>query len=181
MRLSIRLGLPSLFILLGALPSAALPPVGNSAYFADPPELVRAISTEKVIDAPHPEYGFTLRIPGDAGAPVARVVIQQQQGYDNHLDFDLAHTRLYLGDSYSSPKAPVGNVTYNPATRSIAIFFNPPLAPGQTVTVGISPYQNPRVPGVYLFGVTAYPQGENPQGQFLGYGRLNFYGYGFFR
>jgi hypothetical protein len=29
---------------------------------------------------------------------------------------------------------------------------------------------------VYLLGVTAYPDGENGLGQFLGYGRINFDG-----
>jgi Protein of unknown function (DUF2808) len=30
--------------------------------------------------------------------------------------------------------------------------------------------------GVYEFGVTAYPTNQDGLGQFLGYGRINFYG-----
>jgi len=35
--------------------------------------------------------------------------------------------------------------------------------------------RNPCYGGAYLFGLTAFPQGEVPHGQFLGYGRIHFY------
>ena len=44
------------------------------------------------------------------------------------------------------------------------------------ITVAIESQRNPSWSGVYEFGVTAYPTGENGLGQFLGYGRINFYG-----
>jgi hypothetical protein len=60
-------------------------------------------------------------------------------------------------------------------TRMVSVTFDPPIAPGQTVTVGLRPVRNPNVGGVYLFGVTAFPAGEKVHGQFLGFGRLQFY------
>ena len=59
--------------------------------------------------------------------------------------------------------------------QSVTLTFDPPVAPGNTVTIALEPERNPRRSGVYLFGVTAYPSGEKTYGQFLGYGRLHFY------
>nr|WP_277883373.1 DUF2808 domain-containing protein [Nostoc flagelliforme] len=48
--------------------------------------------------------------------------------------------------------------------------------PGNTVTIALAVRRNPIGSGVYQFGVTAYPDGENSLGQLLGYGHINFYG-----
>jgi hypothetical protein len=54
--------------------------------------------------------------------------------------------------------------------------FDQPVMPGNTVTVMIPTSANPSFGGVYEFGVTAYPEGDNPLGQFLGLRRINLYG-----
>ena len=41
------------------------------------------------------------------------------------------------------------------------VTFNPPIQPGQTVTVALDATANPWYGGVYLFGVTAYPEGNS--------------------
>jgi hypothetical protein len=53
--------------------------------------------------------------------------------------------------------------------------FDPPVAPGTTVRVSIPAIANPQSGGTYLFGVTAFPAGENSSGQFLGYSQIRFY------
>ena len=58
---------------------------------------------------------------------------------------------------------------------SYTLQFSPPLPPGQTITLALAPHRNPRHAGVYLFGLQAYPVGENPQPSFIGYARLSFY------
>lgn len=63
-------------------------------------------------------------------------------------------------------------------TRSVAIAFSPPVPPGKTVTIALHPRRNPESGGIYQFGLTAFPPGEKSHGQFLGFGRLHFYGYG---
>jgi len=57
------------------------------------------------------------------------------------------------------------------------VTFDPPVTPGKR-SIGLRPVRNLRFSGVYLFGVTAYPVGEKSHGQFLGFGRLHFYGGG---
>lgn len=57
----------------------------------------------------------------------------------------------------------------------VTVAFNPPVQPGKTVTVALRAKKNPTGGGIYLFGIKAFPGGENSYGQFLGYGRLHFY------
>jgi hypothetical protein len=44
------------------------------------------------------------------------------------------------------------------------------------MTIALAAQKNPTSTGVYLFGVTAYPDGENGLEQFLGYGRIHVSG-----
>jgi hypothetical protein len=53
------------------------------------------------------------------------------------------------------------------------VVFDPPIQPGTTITVFVQPKRHPRYENIYLFGLVAYPVGDNTQGQFLGYGRLD--------
>jgi hypothetical protein len=55
------------------------------------------------------------------------------------------------------------------------VTFDPPVPPGKIITIGLRPTRNPLYDGVYLFRVTAFPPGEKATGQFLGFGRLQFY------
>ena len=50
--------------------------------------------------------------------------------------------------------------------------FATPIEPGNTVTIAIKPTQNPTQDGIYLFGLTAYPTGDNSQGMYLGSSRI---------
>jgi hypothetical protein len=59
--------------------------------------------------------------------------------------------------------------------NQVTIAFDPPIAPGQTVTVSLQAHRNPQQGGVYLFGVTAFPMGERNSGLFLGCGRVNIF------
>jgi hypothetical protein len=72
-------------------------------------------------------------------------------------------------------KLTLQDITADSKTRTVSLILNPPVPPGKTVTIAMKPVQNPTVSGVYLYGVTAYPAGAKSHGQFLGYGRLQFY------
>ncbi|MDJ0719441.1 MAG: DUF2808 domain-containing protein [Prochloraceae cyanobacterium] len=49
--------------------------------------------------------------------------------------------------------------------QEIELIFEKPISAGTTFTIGIVPQKNSRYAGVYLFGVTAFPRGENLQMQ----------------
>lgn len=59
-------------------------------------------------------------------------------------------------------------MTQDRKKQTVILNFDPPVTPGQTITIGLRPVQNPWISGVYLFGVTANPRGEKSHGQFRG-------------
>lgn len=144
----------------------------GTTYFANVPRLENARTTFNTARFFGATYYFTLRIPNDAGEPLQRLMFNQQEGVDR-VRFNLQRTRAYADPNRKQP-IEIAKVMAD-QQGSISIYFDPPVLPGETVMVGLRPYRNPRTSGVYLFGVTAFPQGEQAHGQFLGYGRLHFY------
>ena len=103
------------------------------------------------------------------------MTINQRQGGDN-IRYDLEDTRAFEGTRRDrGERIKLGEVTRDRKTRTVTLNFNPPIPPGRAVTIGLRPVKNPMSSGVYLFGVTAFPAGEKPHGQFIGFGRLHFY------
>ena len=156
----------------------------GKVYFVQPPDLVAATTTFNSVNVWGATYYFTIDVPQQAGEPLQRLEIVQRQGGDN-IRFKLADSRAFTGtrDRRGAAMA-LGEVTQERHNRTVFVNFDPPIPPGQTITVGLRPVRNPRNSGVYLFGVTAFPAGEKAHGQFLGYGRLQFYsgggrGFGF--
>ncbi|HEY9642399.1 MAG TPA: DUF2808 domain-containing protein [Coleofasciculaceae cyanobacterium] len=146
-------------------------------YFNHPPTLVNATTTERRTTASGATYYFTLSVPEDAGEPLQRIAIAQKDGSDSFrmVQYRTDNTRAFIGTPRKRGDAlAVGETTFDSNTQTVTVTFAEPVAPGQTVTVGLRPTRNPVVDGIYLFGVTAYPAGNNSYGQFLGYGRLNF-------
>jgi Protein of unknown function (DUF2808) len=149
----------------------------GQVYFDHPPTLVDAITTERRTASSGATYYFMLSIPDDAGEPLQRIVITQRNGSDSArmVRYKTENTRAFTGTPRNRNTAlTVGNTAFDRDTQTVTVTFDQPVSPGQTVTIGLRPLRNPILDGIYLFGVTAYPAGENAYGQFLGYGRLNF-------
>lgn len=150
----------------------------GTTFFERPPSLVGATTTRDSVNASRPTYYFTIDVPDNAGEPLQQIAIAQHnnQGVTGNIQFDLEETRAFVGTRRQRGDAlPLQSVSYDRDTRTLVIDFAPTVAPGQTVTIALKPRHNPRRGGVYLFGVTAFPEGSQPHGQFLGYGRLQFY------
>jgi len=154
-------------------PAAAVQLADGTVYFNHPPRLLGARTTEKNVRALGSKYYFTLSVPADAGESLQRVTIAQRESPDD-LRFDLEDTLAFIDEDRDQQVA-LGEVTSNKGRSVVSVTFNPPIPPGKTVTVRLEPRRNPDIGGVYLFGVTAFPQGEKSRGQFLGFGRLHFY------
>jgi hypothetical protein len=147
-------------------------------YFERPPSLVDSGTTRNRVLAYDPTYYFTLEVPQNAGEPLARVAIAQQNAsnFARSVEFDLEDSRAFVGTRRDRGEAlTLTNLTTDPETQTVSVTFDPPVPPGTVVTLGLNAERNPRSGGVYLFGVTAFPPGESAYGQFLGYGRFNFY------
>jgi hypothetical protein len=153
----------------------------GTVYFTHTPSLVYSGTTYNSVRVPNPTYYFTIDVPKDAGEPLEKVTINQHQGIEN-IDFDLRKTSVFVGTkSHEQEKLSLKDVTRDKKTHTVTLTFDPPVTTVGSITIALQPYQNPWSSGVYLFGVTAFPAGAKSYGQFLGYGRLQFYSNGHYR
>ncbi|GET44282.1 DUF2808 domain-containing protein [Microseira wollei] len=147
----------------------------GTTYFANPPRLMGAVTTQKDANSWGARYDFTLAMPENAGESLQKVAIAQQQGTARPR-FDLNRTEAFEGTpNRPAARLSLKEVTIDPQTLGIKVIFDPPVPPGKTVTIRLYATRNPHVGGVYLYGVTAFPTGEKPHGQFLGFGRIQIY------
>ncbi len=147
----------------------------GKVYFVQPPALLSVRTTFNDTYVWGATYYFTLNLPENAGEPLEQVKINQYQGGDN-IEFYLKSTEAFVQiPGKKEQKLKLGSVSRDEKTRTVSVVFDPPVSPGTKVKIGLYPVHNPQFDGIYLFGVTAFPMGENPYGQFLGYGRLQFY------
>ncbi|TFI54232.1 DUF2808 domain-containing protein [Mastigocladus laminosus UU774] len=147
----------------------------GTVYFVQPPSLEGATTTYKTTYAWGATYYFTINLPQKAGEPLQKITINQHEGVDR-VRFDLEDTVVFVGTpDDKGEKLQIKDATSDRKTRTVSLTFDPPISPGKTITIALKPVQNPGVSGVYLFGVKAFPAGEKSYGQFLGYGRLQFY------
>lgn len=147
-------------------------------YFVQPPTLVEATTTYKEVDVLSATYYFTINVPENAGESLQKVTIAQKEGSEN-IRYRLDDTRAFVGTrERKETQLKLGLVTNDRDTRTVSVNFDPPVTPGQTITIALRPVSNPSFSGVYLLGVTAYPVGEKSHGQFLGFGRFQFYSNG---
>lgn len=170
------------FLALGmALPTAlfTLPAIAGrfsngKTFFERAPQLLRAAASNVTATVPGATYEFTLTVPADAGESLQSLFISQDA---NREAVQFSGKQLaFAGDRYKAgPAVTLAKVVRSqPDTGETKVVFDPPIQPGTTVTVALEAKSNPSS-GAYLFGLTAYPAGENGIGQFLGYGRLHFY------
>ncbi|MBD2025810.1 DUF2808 domain-containing protein [Leptolyngbya sp. FACHB-711] len=149
------------------------------AAFTRPPRLVSAENPEKQVAVRSSVYYFTLEVPPDSGSGLQQVSVVQRDGSSRirRIRYDLEATRAFVGTANDrGTEIPIAQKTYDEDSQTVTLAFASPVPSGTTVTLALEAQRNPRMQGVYLFGVTAYPEGSTTSGQFLGYTRLTFYG-----
>lgn len=167
----------SLTLVLGSLFPLNISPIlaQNFSYFTKSPRLTEAMTTFSMVRAWNSTYYFTIQIPENAGNDLKIVTIKQREGFDT-IDFYLDKTVVFQGNRNRKKNLiPIESITQNSENQLITIQLKDPIPPNSVFKIGLKPKQNPDTPGVYLFGVTVYPMGENPLGLYLGVGRLQFY------
>jgi Protein of unknown function (DUF2808) len=147
----------------------------GQTFFNHPPSLIHVGAVQVSRNSPS-TYEFTLTVPANAGQSLKAVMISQVENLET-VSFDINQSHAFAGQRFAMgseiPLASVGGE--RPAhPGDVTIVFDQPVLPGRTVTVAVKADSNPNYGGVYLFGVTAYPAGENSLGQFIGYGRIHF-------
>ncbi|MGI0494564.1 DUF2808 domain-containing protein [Alkalinema pantanalense CENA528] len=159
-----------------AIQAQSLEMQARQSFFSHPPQLIRTAASQISTYTPS-TYEFTIALPENAGQPLKAVKITQEPNFET-IKFATNRSQAFAGNRYAAgPQIALASLggTEDPA-GGVTIVFDQPVQPGQTVTVSLEANANPSWSGVYLFGVTAYPEGESSRGQFLGYGRFHFYG-----
>ena len=144
----------------------------GTVAFGGIPQILKVSTSDNSAWAWGATYSFSLKVPEDASEPLAQIQLQQTEGLDT-VAFNLKRTAAYLNGDRSQ-RVELASVD-GEQKRQLRVTFATPIAPGNSVTLELRPYQNPDTGGVYLFGVTVAPQGERVRTQFIGYGRLQFY------
>ncbi|MGB7441533.1 MAG: DUF2808 domain-containing protein [Coleofasciculaceae cyanobacterium] len=165
-------------LLSGSLFASVTPAIelaNGQTAFESAPRLIRATSSFKSRNLPTATYHFTLQVPENAGEPLKAVKIEGRNNSEV-IEFDVRKSRAFIGDSLAGGQAlSVSSVSGTSKADEVTVVFDQPVSPGSTVTVALKLKRNPFNPGVYLFGVTAFPEGENGQGLYLGSGRIQIY------
>lgn len=157
---------------LGLTPVQGIQLANGRVFFDKVPRLEDAATTSSSTRVSGAKYYFEVEIPPEAGEPLKQIQIQQKEGFDR-VDFNLRRTRAFL-NKRRGPEVEIDFVEVDEDNR-ITVVFTEAIAPGNKLILALRPDWNPDTGGVYLFGVTALPEGEIVHPQFLGYGRLHFY------
>ncbi len=147
----------------------------GTTAFLQPPQFLDAFTTEDYVMRRNATYFFSLDLPTNADAPLQTVVIEPQNLTRHLTSYRLEETVAFAeipGEEKSA--LGLGNVFINEDTKAVTVEFDPPVAPGRLVTIGLRPRRNPRLDGIYIFRITAIPEGDQPQSHIAGHGRLYF-------
>ena len=148
---------------------------GGRTSFERAPILTRTAASFSSANSPS-TYQFTIEVPEDAGEALKAVTISPKKNAEK-INFDVSKSKAFIGDSFAGGTdlslANIGGSQINDSNE-VTFVFDEPIEPGNTVTVSLKAKRNPRGAGVYLFGVTAFPEGENSPGLYLGSGRFHF-------
>ena len=147
-------------------------------HFENPPRLVDSSIRERSVSDNNVKYYFHLSVPSNAGEPLQRVDIVQEHGdlFTREINFEVDESMAYTGHRLRrGEELGIGGASFDDDTNTVTLTFDPPIPPGTDLTVRLNAARNPRRAGVYLLGVTAYPEGEIPRGQFLGFGRFHIF------
>jgi len=143
------------------------------SFFRTSPQLVRTHSTFTYPDVIS-TYIFEIEIPKEADNSLSKIVINQQPNTET-IDFFPEKTKTFIINNnqqkiIDNVKA-VNNLDNN--KNEIIIELNPSISAGNRVKLEVKA-RNPLYGGIYQFGVTVFPQGENPRSLYLGIARFHF-------
>ena len=146
----------------------------GSTAFIQPPQFLDAYTSNPSVMRRNATYFFTLELPDNADASLQAVTIAPQNLTRHLQPYRLDRTTAFAKTPDAETELGIGDVTVDEETKTVTVEFDPPVAPGREVTIALRPQRNPRFGGVYVFRVTAIPEGEQPRTHIAGHGRLYF-------
>lgn len=140
------------------------------SFFRYSPRLVRATPLYKMSDVIS-TYIFEIEIPEKADNNLAKVIINQQANLETITFFPEDSKAFILIGKESKIEA---NFSLNTDGKNeIIVNLLQPVKAGEKLKLAIKA-RNPLYGGIYQFGVTVYPEGNNPQSLYLGNARFSF-------
>jgi hypothetical protein len=143
----------------------------ETSFFRKSPRLIRAATTFRNPRA-IATYFFEIKMPEDASDSLQSVVINQQKNSET-IKFFPDQTKAFIDNNQQESIPITAELERNEDKNQLKILLKQPVKPGDILTLAIRA-KNPLYGGIYQFGVTAYPQGNNPQPLYLGIGRIHF-------
>ena len=146
---------------------------GMTAFLV-PPQFVAASTSHSSASQRHATYFFTIDLPENAGEPLQKVVIAPQNLPRFLRSYRVQATRAFEGSRFSpGTDLSLGSVSEEPETKAVTVVFDQPVSPGRRITIALQPQHNPRSSGIYIFRITTFPSGENPQAYIAGHARIS--------
>ena len=152
-------------------PSEAVERFNGQRAFEGSPRLIRTATRFSNRNSAAATYQFTIEVPDNAGEALKAVRISQIDGLETVM-FNNQKNRASEGKNMAGASLPLASVGGQSQDGEITVVFATPIEPGNTVTIAVKPKLNPSSDGIYLFGLTAYPTGDNSQGMYLGSARI---------
>ena len=149
--------------------SPAITPATNAAISFRRPLRVSNLRLQNNREYVRAHYFFTFDFPAEAVEPLEKIVFEQIEGadYPRYRSDD----RSYAFTGVDPSQQTSISVDNNPAQRTVTVEFDPPIEPGNPVTVALRA-RNPR-DGIYVYRLTAFPV-DAIEGQYAGVEQLTF-------
>jgi hypothetical protein len=147
----------------------------GSTFFTSPPWKADLRTYNSNVGEAGVEHYLTIDLARTAGAPLARLSLQQIRGADGDFLSRLDQARAFVGRPRREGAAIAVVVRFEAADGLLSLQFPNPVPPGTTVTVALRAWRNPMVSDTYLFQVVAWPAGPNPVASPVGVGTLRIY------
>lgn len=144
--------------------------------FDQAPRLVDFTSLRNRTNDRRPVYYLTVNLSPNAGAPLKTLKVSLTRGRFRRLNYRLDQIDVFQGDRKNrGPSLAIAATDYDDQQQTLTVTLAEPATPGQIITFALRPASNPSQGGVYLFEVTAAPEGGLAHPQLVGIARLNIF------
>lgn len=160
---------------IASAPVARALELHGTTVFVRSPWKADLISYDSIAGSGPVTWYLTLSLDPDAGASLARISFQQSRGADWNFQYSPELTTAFLGRPRQQGRTLPVRAVFEEKARRLIVDFPEPVAPGQTVTVALRPWNNPAVADTYLFQVVVWPAGPQAQASPVGTSTLRIY------
>ncbi len=160
--------------LLFAIPAAFGVEVNGRSSFVAVPTQTELINYESISFSGGAVFYLVLKMPKGADAGLAEINFSQIRGAQPAFYYGPVQPTAFLGRPRHEGKSLPVSAEFSDDNRSVAIRFQDPVVPGETVTVAFRIGVNPPA-DIYTFSVSATPWGQQPIAQTVGVVQMSIY------